>query len=506
MLEAVHIRKAYPGTVALDDVSLQFAPGKVHALVGKNGAGKSTLVKIFSGAVTPTLGSIRLEGRELRLRSPRDALQCGVATVYQELSLVPELTVGENILFGRLPRRGWIIDWPAVYRRAAEVLDQMGAKLNVRAKAGRLGIASQQIVEIAKAMSHRACVLILDEPTSALSQHEAQQLFRLVRLLASQGVTVLYITHRLQELSQVADTVTVLRDGRLAGTIPVEQATSERLVSLMFGAWTPTAPAAASCAEQPPAPAELQPRPSLPAQPILEVRHLSRQGKFSDVSFALHPGEVVGIAGMLGSGRTELLMSIFGAEPFDSGEVLVAGNRVRPRSPRVMKRLGLALTPENRKQQALVLGLSTRENLCLAGLAKIARLGIISDSRERDVVEQMIQRLGIAVSNPHRAVESLSGGNQQKVVVGNWLVTEPRVMLFDEPDARHRCPGQSSKSSRSSASSARRGVAALVVSSELEELFQVCQRILVLRQGRIVAESRADSIRLDQLFRAAMEA
>lgn len=493
VLETVNVRKVYPGTVALEDVSLGFEGGKVHALVGKNGAGKSTLVKVLSGAVQPTSGTVRVDGAEVRFRSPQDAFHQGIATVYQELSLVPELTVGENILFGRLPMRlwdRWIIDWPEVYRRAQRLLDEIGGEVDVRAKVGRLGIASQQVVEIAKAMSFNPRVLVLDEPTSALAQHEVERLFSLIRNLAGRGVAVLYISHRLHELPQIADTVSALRDGKHAGTIPMREATPERLVAMMFGE--------AVVRSQPSA---WQRR----GAPVLEVCHLMRRGKLADVNLALHSGEVLGIAGMVGAGRTELLMSLFGAEPFDSGEIRIDGVPVDRPSPETMKRLGVALTPENRKEQALVLGLSTRDNLSLAGLSRIGLGGLIWRGRQRPLVEQMTRQLDIRVSDPERPVGALSGGNQQKVVVGNWLGTGPRIMLFDEP-TRGIDVQAKEQIFEIIRSLSRDGVASIVVSSELEELYQVCHRILVLRQGRIVAEMLPDRTPLDQLFRACMEA
>ena len=493
-LQTVAIRKVYPGTAALRDVSMGFDGGRVHALIGKNGAGKSTLVKILSGAVAPTSGAVLLDGQPVHLRSPRDAFEKGIATVYQELSLVPGLTVGENILMGRLPRRRVlgvaIVDWPEVFHRSEAVLRNLHVALDVRARVGRLGVAQQQLVEIAKAMSYSPAVLILDEPTSALAHHEVASLFGLLRTLARRGVAVLYITHRLQELSEIADTVSVLRDGEFVGTIGVEQATPELLVHMMFGETVPRVLPAALAASR---------------EPVLEVRHLGSRGRLHDISFTLHRGEILGLAGMLGSGRTELLERIFGAAPFDEGEILVEGQAVGRPTPAAMKRLGVGLTPENRKEAGLVQLLSTRENLCLASLDALAVHGVLWKGRERAVAERSVRELQIAVADVEQPVASLSGGNQQKVVVGNWLNTRPRIMLFDEPtrgiDVRAK-----QQVFQILWDLSRRGISSIFVSSELEELIEVCHRILIVKKGRIVGEVGSAGHPLEKLFELCMEA
>ena len=515
-LQALNIRKEYPGTVALDNVTVGFSGGKIHALIGKNGAGKSTLVKVFSGAVRPTSGRVAVDGRELRLRSPADAFRQGIATVYQELSLVPELTVGENILFGRLPRRKmlgrWLIDWPEVFRSAGSLLDQMGVDLDVRKKVGRLGIAGQQVVEIAKAMSFGPGVLMLDEPTSALARHEVEMLFELIRRLAARGVCVIYISHRLQELPEIADTVSVLRDGEYVGRMDISQATPECIGRMMFGRGPVTRKPVRRLKEKSgpesggPSPEETVPIRETAGRrkPILEVCNLTRRGKFEDVSFELYPGEILGIAGMLGSGRTELLMSLFGAEPFDGGRILIDGQAVVRHTPGTMKRLGLGLAPEDRKRQALVQRMSIRDNLCLASLSRIARRGMITRRMQLPVVRRLIERLQIRLTNVDRPVSTLSGGNQQKVVVGKWLASRPRVMLLDEPtrgidvEAKRQVFEIIDDLSRA-------GIGSIMVSSELEELVEVCHRILVLRKGRIVGQYAADEIDVEGLFGACLE-
>jgi ribose transport system ATP-binding protein len=493
MLQAVDIRKEYPGTVALDDISVTFEAGIIYALIGKNGAGKSTLVKILAGAVQPTSGRILVDGAEVKLRTPTDAFNNGIATVYQELSLVPHLTVAENILLGRLPMRNgfgdFVVDWPGVFAGARAVLDDMQVDLDVRKKASELSVAQQQIVEIAKAMSFKPSAVMFDEPTSALAQHETENLFKLIRKLADKNVAIIYITHRLGELQQIAETVTVLRDGRYAGSIEMADATAEQIVHMMFGEIV-----------QKQRPADLK----VGSEIVMEVRNLERQGWFANVNFKLRKGEILGIAGMLGSGRTELLKAIFGAEAFDEGEIIIAGETVRIATPVRMKNFGLALTPEDRKEEGLIQILSTRANMCLASLGRISTRGFTTKKRERNIVSKLTKKLDIKVSDIEQVVSSLSGGNQQKVVVGNWLNANPRVILFDEPtrgiDVRAK-----QQLFQIMWDLSRQGVGCIFVSSELEELVEVCHRILVMKKGRIVHKVRPDQISPDQLFVLCME-
>jgi ribose transport system ATP-binding protein len=492
-LETEALRKEYPGTVALDDVSIQWEAGKVHALLGKNGAGKSTLVKILAGAITPTSGRILLDGAEVRIANPSEAFAQGIVTVHQELSLVPELSVAENILLGRLPMRKKlgvsVVDWPAAFEQARAVLDEMEVSLDVRRPTRSFGVADQQIIEIAKAMSFRPRVLALDEPTSALAHHETQHLFRLIRQLTARGVTVIYISHRLQELKHIADTITVLRDGRLAGRVEMADATPDTIARLLFGeVMQNNRPSDLKCEET----------------PVLEARHIGLKDHLFDVNFTLRRGEILGIAGMLGSGRTELLKALFGAEPFDEGEVRVGGETITAPTPVRMKALGLAFTPEDRKSEALVQPLSIRQNLCMAALERIAPKGLISRSREKPFVEEQVAGLQILISSAERPVASLSGGNQQKVVVGNWLNNQPRIVLFDEP-TRGIDVQAKQQIFKIMWDLSRQGVSALFVSSELEELLEVCHRILVLRRGRIGGEVDPAACDFNRLFALCLE-
>ncbi len=493
MLQAVKLRKEYPGTLALDDMTIEFEAGSVHALIGKNGAGKSTLVKMLAGAIAPTRGKILVQGKEVKLNSPKDAFDKGIATVYQELSLVPEMTVAENILLGRLPKRKGlgkcIIDWPQAFRLAQAVLDDMQVTLDVKAKASELGVARQQVVEIAKAMSFKPSALMLDEPTSALAHHETESLFRLIKQLAQKGVAIIYITHRLQELSRIADLVTVLRDGKYIGTIEMTDASNEKIVNMMFGEVI-----------QKQRPRNL----TAGTEPVLEIKGLTQKNKFEDVNFTLYKGEVLGIAGMLGSGRTELLKAVFGAEPFDHGEIIINGKTVTDVTPETMKKLGVAFTPENRKEEGLIQLLSTRANMTLASLHRISVKGFTTKAREKRLVDKQIKKLDIKVADIEDQVSSLSGGNQQKVVVGNWLGTEPKVILFDEP-TRGIDVQAKQQIFQVMWDLSKDGISSVFVSTELEELIEVCHRILIMKKGRILEQIDPAKITPDELFVMCME-
>jgi ribose transport system ATP-binding protein len=494
LIEVERLTKTYGVTTALDHVTHRFEPGRVHALMGKNGSGKSTLVKILAGAVAPSSGRLLVDGEEVAFASPRDAFARGIVTVHQELSLVPELSVAENIFLGRLPRRrrfGVVsVDWRQVDRLAADLLQDMGLDLDPRTRVAGLSIGQQQVVEIAKAMSFSPSVLLLDEPTSALAAKEVGQLFALVNRLKQRRVTMVYITHRMPELFQIADTCTVLRDGKLVGSIDMREASTDGIVQMMFGDVARAT-----------RPARLQ---SQIAEPVLTVERLTRPGAFENVSFTLHRGEILGLAGMLGAGRTEVLRAIFGAERFASGSIVFNGARIERPTPHAMKRRGLGYTPENRKEAGLVQVLSIHDNLCLASLDAIAPRGFITRTMEAPGVARQIANLSIRAADPRLPVSSLSGGNQQKIVIGNWLNIAPRALFFDEP-SRGIDVQAKQQIFQIIWAQAERGVAAMFVSTELEELIEVCDRIIVLHHGRLVAEVRPESTTLAELYRLCME-
>lgn len=492
ILGAEKISKAYPGVQALDSVDFALQAGEVRALLGKNGAGKSTLVKILSGATAPDSGEIYFGGQRASFRSPADAFQAGIATVYQEMSLVLGLTVAENILLGRWPSRrllGWrIINQKQMMDQARETLAVMGVDLNPREIVGRLSVPEQQIVEIAKAVSFRPKVLVLDEPTSSLPQAEVDHLLSLVRRLAENGVAIIYVSHRLQEIPRVADSLTVLRDGRLIDTIPIQEASPERIANMMIGGeWTQT---------------KVE-RQQIGRDVRLSVRHLSRKGHFHDVSFDLYAGEVLGIAGLLGSGRTELLRAIFGLDPVSSGSISIEGVEVPHASPTIMKARGIGLTPEDRKAEGLVAVLSVGKNLTLTSLDRISHHQVLSLQKERELASNMVDALTIQTPSLDAAARSLSGGNQQKLVIGKWLNSEVKILLMDEPtrgidiQAKEQVYGLVRNL-------AKQGISVIFVSSEIDEVLAVSNRIIVLNQGRIAAEMPAAEANLEQVLALAM--
>lgn len=489
VLRTEHIAKQYPGCLALDDVSVSFQSGKVNALLGKNGSGKSTLVKCFSGAIRPTAGSFYLDGEKLSFSSTSEANTRGFATVYQEMSLVPSLTVAENIFLGRMPKKGGLIDWQKANAMATELLDQMGVKINPREIVSRLSMWQCQVVEITKAMSYHPKVLMLDEPTSSLATSEVECLFNVIRELKKQDIIIIYISHKLHEIPQITDTITVLRDGQFVGTVNTADVSNAEIISMMFGD------------------TKIRSRPVdvvAGDETVLEVKNLTRKNKFTDVSFQLKRGEVLGIAGMLGAGRTELLKSIFGADPYDSGEVIIDGKKApRHASPISMKKLGVGLTPEDRKLEGLILIHSIRDNLCYASMDKTS-YGWIEGKRLRvKVADEQVCNLEIKVPDINAPVSSLSGGNQQKVVVGNWLNTKPTIMMYDEP-SRGIDVNAKQQIFEIMWEEARHGVSSIFVSSELEELLEVCNRILIMRNGTIVDEVRPEDTNINQLYAMSM--
>jgi ABC-type sugar transport system ATPase subunit len=489
ILRTEGIVKDYPGCRALDAVSVSFDSGKVHAFIGKNGSGKSTLVKIFAGAIQPTGGEFFLDGEALHFNTPVAAREKGIATVYQELSLVPYLSVAENIFLGRLPKKGKIIDWDKTYRLADELLKGMKVDIDPHTEVYKLSMWQCQVIEITKAMSFNPKVLMLDEPTSALAAHETERLFEVIRELKKQDVIIIYISHRLQELWEIADTVTVLRDGKFIGTEILEKLSHKDIIHMMFGDVKPN----------------IRPK-DLPVseENIMKVEHLGRAGKFEDISFELKKGEVLGIAGMLGSGRTELMRSIFGADPFDSGKITIEGQTITSSSnPIKMKQLGLGLTPEERKTQGVILIHSIKDNLCYSCIDRISNNHIIDENKRTEISKKQINDLQIKVADMNSPISSLSGGNQQKVVIGNWLNNKPKIMMYDEP-TRGIDVNAKGQIFQIMWNQSRKGVSSLFVSSELEELLEVCHRILIMHLGKIVGVVSPDNLQIDELYAMCM--
>ena len=483
------IAKRYPGVVALDGVDLDVQRGEVHVLLGENGAGKSTLMKIISGAVSRDAGEIFLDGVPAEITNPRHAQTLGIGIIYQELNLVPHLTAAENILLGREPALApGVIDQRQLVRAAQQQLDDLGVPIDARAVVRRLSVARQQMVEVAKALSLNARVLIMDEPTSALSRQEIQELFATIRRLKARGVAIIYISHRMEELFEIGDRVTVLRDGQHVGTRRIAETTMAELVRLMVGR-------------------DL--RDQYPKQPAplgteaLRVEHLRRDGVLHDISFTLRRGEVLGVAGLMGSGRTELARAIFGADAVDGGHVFIRGQLKKISSPRAAISLGVGFLTEDRKHQGLVLALSVQENICLPSVHRLSRLGVMQPARETAAAAQRIADLHIKTPGPHQRVVNLSGGNQQKVVLGKWLTIDADILIFDEP-TRGIDVGAKVEIYQLINQLAARGAAVLMISSELPEILGMSDRILVMHAGRIAGEFTAVEATQEKLLAAAL--
>jgi ribose transport system ATP-binding protein len=473
LLEVRGVEKRFPGVLALRGVNLTVRRGEVLALIGENGAGKSTLMKILAGVQTPDRGEILLDGRPVQIDSVRKATQLGVALIHQELNLSDNLDVGANIYLGREPRFLGFIDKRRIERDAEEFIGRVGLTCSPRTLVSRLSIGQQQLVEIAKALSANARILIMDEPTSSLSSREADRLFEVISDLRGKGVSIVYISHRLGEVKRIADRVTVLRDGANAGDLVRDQINHDRMVKLMVGR-----DISQFYARLPHAPGEV----------VLEVKGLrTRAWPQHEVNFSLRAGEIVGVAGLVGAGRTEMLRVLFGVDRPEGGEIRVAGRVVKLDSPLDAIRAGLALAPEDRKQQGLIVEMAVRENLTLPRLRRDQRLGILNRGAERKVTKEMIERLRVKTPSPQQIVQYLSGGNQQKVVFGKWLAMQPRVLLLDEP-TRGVDVGAKQEIYRLMEELAAQGVAILFVSSEMEEILGMSDRTLVMHEGRVAGE------------------
>jgi ribose transport system ATP-binding protein len=476
LLRMTGIVKTFPGVRALDGVSFEVASGEVHALVGENGAGKSTLMKILAGAQPADSGTIEVDGKTVVIDGPRAAERLGIGMIYQEFNLVPDLGVIENIVLGVEPRRGLFLDRPAAAREAARVLGELGIVLPLERPARRLSVAEQQLTEIAKCLVRHARLIVMDEPTAALTGREIDALFTLIRKLKTQGVAFVYISHRLEELPQIADRITVLRDGNAVETRAASAMPQDDLIRLMVGR-----PLETHFPDLPPVAAD--------AEPVLEVRDISAASgvKVNDVSFIVRRGEIVGLAGLVGAGRTEIVRAIAGADVPLHGEIRVGGARVVVRSPRSAIRAGIALIPEDRKSQGLVLGMSVRENTTLAHLRRFVR-GLFVDKRaEAKVTSEEIAELRIRTPSGEQLVRNLSGGNQQKVVLAKWLIGHANLFLFDEP-TRGIDVGAKAEIYTLMVELLNRGAAIVMVSSELPEVLGMSHRVLVVRGGRICAE------------------
>jgi ribose transport system ATP-binding protein len=469
------ISKRFGGTRALANVTVTAERGEVHALVGENGAGKSTLMNVLSGAVMPDSGKITIGSSVVTMSTPHQANALGIRAVHQEFSLVPHLTIAENILMGRLPTRGgglWI-DWPEARRRAGAILSDLGfTSLDVRARVSHLSVSHQQVVEIAKALAAKPAILILDEPSAVLSKDELTVLFSLIRRLKAEDTLVLYISHRLEEVFEIADRITVLRDGERVDTVRRDAVDQNDLIRMMVGRSVE----------------EIYPRRTpRHGEEILAVEGLRREGEFRDVTFSLRQGEVVGMFGLVGSGRTAVARAIFGAEPATAGEIRMEGKRLRLRSPRDAVAAGISLVTEDRKRDGLVMACTIRDNVSLAAFSRMRRGLFLDRRRQLRLVGEKVRAVGVRPPVIGRLVKTLSGGNQQKVVLAKWLLSRTKVLVLDEP-TRGVDIGAKVEIYHLINSLADTGVGVLLISSEMPEVLGMSDRVLVMREGRLVGD------------------
>ena len=491
ILEIKNITKFYPGVCALSDVSLEFRRGEIHALMGENGAGKSTLIKAVSGAIEPTAGKIIIDGVEFSALTPSVSKEHGIAVVYQEFTLVPVLSAAENIFLGdsEFIRYGWLSDRKAMNAKAVELFKRLNIDINPNEQVQNLTTGYQQIVEIAKAVSKKAKVLIMDEPSAPLTTNEVDAMFDIVRTLKREGVTVIYISHRLDEVFQICDRVSVLRDGGYIGTKNVEDTSREDLINMMIGRTL----------------SESYPKRDFvnDDEVVLEAKNLTGNG-VKDISFALKKGEILGFGGLVGAGRTELAELLFGRARIDSGELYLHGKRVSLRRPKDSVKKGLSLVPEDRKQHGLILSMSVRENITLSVIHRLSRGLIISAKEEVKHSEKYVEDLRIITPSIEQRAINLSGGNQQKVVLGKWLGSNPEVLIFDEP-TRGIDVGAKHEIYKIMTDLVRSGKSIIMISSDMEELMGMSDRMVILSKGRFTAEIKKEEYTQESILKYSSE-
>ena len=482
------ITKTFPGVWALDNVDFELSRGEVHALVGENGAGKSTLIKILSGVYVQDSGEIILDGQPISLRHPSDAQALGISPVHQELNIEPHLSAAENVFLGRQPlNRFGLIDYGKMNHGAKAVLDSLGVDIRPGRIAAELSVALRQMVSIARAVSMDARIVIMDEPTAPLTEHETNLLFDTVKSLKTAGIGIIYISHRLEEVFEIADRVTVLRDGQRIGTLPIKEAFMDQIISMMIGRSI----------------SELFQKEFAPiGETVLEVRNLYRQGFLEDISFTLRRGEILGLFGLAGAGRSDLAHIIFGAEPYDSGEVMIDGKPLAAKTPYHAIQHGLGLVPEDRRQEGLVTKLSIKGNISLPQLPALSSLGIINPRAETRLAQEYVERLDVRTPSLEQQVMYLSGGNQQRVILAKWLAMGSKVLILDEPT--HGIDvGAKASIHALMCDLARQGVGILMISSEMPEILGMSDRILVMHRGRITGEFTPEEATKEKLMRAA---
>jgi monosaccharide-transporting ATPase len=494
VLEVAGVTKRFPGTLALDEVSFRLAPGEVHALVGENGAGKSTLIKVITGVYQPDDGEVRHLGEPVVFKRPIDAQRAGISTIYQEVNLVPLMSIAGNVFLGREPRtRAGLVDWSRMYADARELLKGYGIDDDVKRPLHTLGVGAQQMVALARAVSTDAKVVIMDEPTSSLEPREVETLFEVLNRLHAQGIAVVYVSHRMDELYRVCDSVTVLRDGKVVHSGPLAPLPRIELVSLMLGREIRQIREEGVTA--------FGEEHDIEREPLLKAQNLAGMRKLHDVSVSIRPGEVVGLAGLLGSGRSETARAIVGAFPLDGGSILLAGKPLKKGKIAAAMRAGIALLAEDRKTDGIIPNLSVRENIVLAALPTLSPFGLVSKAKQDKIVKVFMDRLRIKAASPEQKVSELSGGNQQKVLLARWLATGPKILLLDEP-TRGIDVGAKAEVQALIDELAKEGLGVLLISSELEELIDGADRVVVLRDGSVAGELTGDGITEENVLTA----
>lgn len=489
ILAMKHITKTYPGVKALDDVSVSFIQGEVHAVMGENGAGKSTLMKVLNGMISSDSGEIWFEGKQVAIRSPRDARALGIAMIHQELNPIKDLTVAENMFVGRYPQVGCFVDWKTVYDRCRALFQHWNVDFDPKMKVRFLSTAETQMLEILKAISYDAKLIIMDEPTSALTEREVQKLFSFIEELKSKQITIIMITHKIDEVFQIADRVSVLRDGKYIGTKDIQDLDHDKLISMMVGREISNVH---------------PPRNYQGGEAVLQVQHLKCGKKVKDVSFEVHKGEILGFAGIVGAGRTESLRCVFGLDRAESGTISMEGRDVRINCPRDAMKNGIAMVTENRKEDGLVLCRSIMENTVLPSTYMNAKHGILRKRSESKTATEICAKLRVKTPSYEKIVNQLSGGNQQKVIVAKWLMTNPKILILDEP-TRGIDVGAKSEIYQIMNELTEQGVSIIMVSSDMEEIMGMSDRILVMCEGRISGELHRGEYTQEKILEYAAE-
>lgn len=488
IMELKHITKQFPGVMALSGVDLDVRPGEVHALVGENGAGKSTLIKVMTGYHQMNSGELLVDGNPVTFTQPHQAIEAGIACIYQELSIVPQIDVAKNLFLGNWPTKGGFLDSKAQYTAAETVLKRIHLDVSPKTMAGNLSIAQQQMIEIGRALTRNARIIIMDEPTSSLTDREAAILMDLIRELREGGTAIIYISHKLDEVLSISDRITVLCDGHNVTTVENQGITRQQLIEYMLGR-----PLDNMYNKQP---AEL-------GETILRVEGLTRKGAFENVSFDARKGEVLGFFGLVGAGRSEIMRAIFGVDKLDSGKIYIGGNEVKIFNPVQATNYGLALVPEDRKKEGLALRLSVLANMTLVKLPKISRLGFINKKQQQELADSYIDSIRVKTPSPQQLAGNLSGGNQQKVVIAKWLMEQPDILILDEP-TRGIDVGSKAEIYGIICALAKQGVSVIVVSSEMNEILGISDRIITVFEGKITAEFKRDNVTDKDILAAAL--